>query len=859
MIASALTATLLAWSNAGGIPSDTLGFPPEHPPQVSPAGSPIGSPVEDGWWLRLSPPCNRGAASAFDPIRRRIVSFGGFDGLLENDLWVFDLPSGPWRRLEPEGNRPAPRQMATMMYDAPRDRMIVFGGELASGDASDLWALSMSQPPAWTQPTTQGRSPAPREGHSAVYDPAGDRMLLFGGYNEWTGRTLNDTWTFSLGSAAWDSVAPSGAAPLAREGHGAIFDVRRRAMVIFGGHRPDGRSYLGDVYLDDVWSLSVGALPAWTRDSSSSTPSERAFQACAYDSAADRMLMFGGYDYDDYYYPPTETYYDEAWAMDLSTFGWTQLGIGYAAPPGRRNYVAVFDDVARRFVAAMGEGPFPFGLLADTWSLDASGGGWTALVPPVPQPNPDEQYRFAVFDDARRRTWLVQIVLVRAFLQNRLETRVWYRGAADAFWTFVPGASGYPSYVEAGFYDPARDRIVAYAQQNGAGLRTSDVEVLELSPVPSWHGLSAAGPPPPPRGGPSFVYDPGRRRALLVAGLTGQSYVDVWAMTLDDTPTWTPLVPNGPAPGMVASVPVLYDALRDRMLLMGYGLGRGMWAFDLSAPQWTRIDTLGGQPSDRGNEAGAYDAARDRVIIACGNGGEGPWNGDVWALDLSGTPTWTALAPQGEPLTDRSNPAYAWDPLAQTLRLFGGANHLGQYADTWALTFDRAVPIALSEVAVEAHSDRVTLTWTSSLAGPFEVARRAATEPWRTIATVMPDGQGVARIDDHAVVPRATYGYRISAGGRAQRELMVRVPDAIAMLQLVANPSGGRITVRYAAANPGMPVELGLLDLSGRLIERRAAGASGLLSFSRSVPPGVYLVRLKAGNTQLTRRAVVLQ
>src|SRR6266496_6852354 len=99
MVASALTVALLALSNAGGTPSDTLGFAPEHPPHVSPAGSPIGSPVEDGWWLRLSPPCNRGAASAFDPIRRRIVSFGGFDGLLENDLWVFDLPTGPWRRL----------------------------------------------------------------------------------------------------------------------------------------------------------------------------------------------------------------------------------------------------------------------------------------------------------------------------------------------------------------------------------------------------------------------------------------------------------------------------------------------------------------------------------------------------------------------------------------------------------------------------------------------------------------------------------------------------------------------------------------------------------------------------------------
>ena len=76
-----------------------------------------------------------------------------------------------------------------------------------------------------------------RSGHSAIYDPVRDRMVVFGGYSG-TGYTyfLNDVWVLSLaGMPAWTQLTPTGTPPSARYGHSAIYDPVRDRMVVFGG------------------------------------------------------------------------------------------------------------------------------------------------------------------------------------------------------------------------------------------------------------------------------------------------------------------------------------------------------------------------------------------------------------------------------------------------------------------------------------------------------------------------------------------------------------------------------------------------------------------------------------------------
>ena len=107
-----------------------------------------------------------------------------------NEVWSYSLTCPAWTQLSPEAG-PSPRVGHAMAYDSARDRVLVFGGQQASGDSpllSDLWALSL-QGPAWTQLMPGGTAPAARHEHQVAYDSGRDRLLLYGGN---TGLVLGD-------------------------------------------------------------------------------------------------------------------------------------------------------------------------------------------------------------------------------------------------------------------------------------------------------------------------------------------------------------------------------------------------------------------------------------------------------------------------------------------------------------------------------------------------------------------------------------------------------------------------------------------------------------------------------------------
>jgi hypothetical protein len=94
-----------------------------------------------------------------------------------------------WIALHPLGSMPTPRADASAVYIANGNQMIVFGGNFtgcaASPSLSDTWVLTdangLTGTPAWSQLTPAGTPPPPRRGHTAVYNPTSDRMIVFGG------------------------------------------------------------------------------------------------------------------------------------------------------------------------------------------------------------------------------------------------------------------------------------------------------------------------------------------------------------------------------------------------------------------------------------------------------------------------------------------------------------------------------------------------------------------------------------------------------------------------------------------------------------------------------------------------------
>ncbi len=225
----------------------------------------------------------------YDPVRDRIVTFGGAPGPSgTSDVWALSLPGAPtWTELTPAGAPPAGRSFSTGIYDPIRDRLVVFGG-LTSEATNEVWELTMSGTPTWTELTPSGAPPNPRYGHTAIYDPVRDRMVVFGGYDG--SMPFGDVWALSLsGTPAWTELSPSGAPPDPRYFHTAIYDPVRDRMLVAHGNTALGNP-------DDVWALSL-ATPAWNELApAGSLPGGRYLATTIYDSVRDRMVLYAGYD-----------------------------------------------------------------------------------------------------------------------------------------------------------------------------------------------------------------------------------------------------------------------------------------------------------------------------------------------------------------------------------------------------------------------------------------------------------------------------------------------------------------------------------------------------------------------------------
>jgi hypothetical protein len=178
--------------------------------------------------------------------------------------------------------------------------MIVFGGnDCFSTIYGDLWLLSNANgiggTPSWTQITPAGLSPGASQDHAAVYDPSSNRMIVFGG--GLGGSNSNEVWVLSNangtgGTPTWEQLAPSGAVPVGREEHSAVYDPFTNRLTIFGGNNASG-------ILGDAWVLTnangLGGTPMWSELGPFGVFAEgRSVHSAVYNQSTNKMTIFGG-------------------------------------------------------------------------------------------------------------------------------------------------------------------------------------------------------------------------------------------------------------------------------------------------------------------------------------------------------------------------------------------------------------------------------------------------------------------------------------------------------------------------------------------------------------------------------------
>ena len=391
------------------------------------------APTDDTWewdgtqWKNVTPaapaanpPARAAGAMAFDPVRGRIVMFGGLlgGGFAPADVWEYD---GSWHKVTAAG--PSARRGISMAYDAAAKRTLLFGGLDASGTRDDLWSWNGT---AWQQlpPTTR---PPPRTFHSVAEDTRRGRLVVVGGLDE----PAVTTWE-------WDGTRWSGGAlvdPGKRQYPGVAYDpLRRRAVLVDRG--------------GTTWESDGASWIATTATAPTGAP-------LAFDPVRKKVVLFGGVDMNQS---------DETYAWNGTT--WTAVSVP-TRPSFRRGH-SMGADAARGQVVMFGGVGF-LGVSGDTWYLDAA--GWHAAASGGPGLLSDAVMGY---DPVRGTLLMFGGIDDNLVLHN--ETWAWN----GTRWEDHSGPASARPLARAGAgmaYDAARGRLLMFG--GGDGIRGTQTDLWE--------------------------------------------------------------------------------------------------------------------------------------------------------------------------------------------------------------------------------------------------------------------------------------------------------------------------------------------------------------------------------------------
>lgn len=168
----------------------------------------------------------------FDP-RSSLLIFGGEDVPkgVQNLLIEFDPATQTYEELMTD-NAPTPRSHAAMAYDPIRQRVVLFGGTTdygSSSSMSDTWEYDGED---WVQIVpVDGVGPIPRHASTLAYDSGRQVMVLVGGRS---GNThLHDTWEWD--GVRWTPRFPGPSHTVSTPTRALAFVAHEGTMINFNG------------------------------------------------------------------------------------------------------------------------------------------------------------------------------------------------------------------------------------------------------------------------------------------------------------------------------------------------------------------------------------------------------------------------------------------------------------------------------------------------------------------------------------------------------------------------------------------------------------------------------------------------
>jgi hypothetical protein len=255
--------------------------------------------------------------------------------------------------------------------------------------------------------------PAARFDQAMTVDRGAKKIYLHGGRGE-QAHFFSDFWSFDPGKSEWRKLE-TGGGPSGRSGHSLAIDPDANRLLLFGGFNFNASGETA--FLRDLWIYTGDE--GWSREYFSSGPRARAWHAALVTQEA--MVIFGGFG------GPPHYYLQDIWSLSLSDLTFRRIatdgGPLMAGSPalldkgGVSSLVAFSPSSILVFGRSGASQTAPAGL----WSLQVEMDDWTTIEAGTP---PDDDFTFAMTDEESKA-----LMVVRGPTEEEIES-------GDQQWTF---------------------------------------------------------------------------------------------------------------------------------------------------------------------------------------------------------------------------------------------------------------------------------------------------------------------------------------------------------------------------------------------------------------------------------------
>jgi hypothetical protein len=219
----------------------------------------------------------------YDSARANVLLFGASPiDSVPPETWTWnDNDKSAWSQQSPAAS---PFMGTGLGFSSNNNTAVLFGGLRLAGrkivliDSTSLWDGSN-----WSFVPLGVRPPA-RTDESMVFDAARGKVILFGGCSNFGcgDKLFNDTWTWD--GQTWTQEHPLNSPP-ARGGASMAFNAADNTIVLFGGQDSINHA-LGDTW---IWNGSN-----WVQQQPAASPGPRAHGGLAFHPTVHGLLLFGG-------------------------------------------------------------------------------------------------------------------------------------------------------------------------------------------------------------------------------------------------------------------------------------------------------------------------------------------------------------------------------------------------------------------------------------------------------------------------------------------------------------------------------------------------------------------------------------